>query len=189
MMSIDPILDDLMAPDWKYLLEHLHPQSFDTLRRTEGYDEEAWQALLTKYPAQVALTPQLIAELNGRLRETLQTETVINPENVTNLAREAEVAQQDDVVIADGGVVSVPLVVGATIVSLYFMNVVAVIINNTLRDKKEKKQDIPTPADILKHINFAEVVRNIPMLSKPAVEQPAVEDRAGVKNLPGKATS
>ena len=188
-MTTNQILDDLMAPDWKYLLEHLNPQLLEMLQSTAGYDEEVWQGLLAQYPAQMALTPQLINELDSRLKETIQTKTVIDPTYVVNLAREADFAQQDDVVIADGGVVSVPVVVSTMVISLYFMNVVAVIINNTLRDKTEKKQDIPTPADILKHINFAEVIRNLPVLGKLSHEQPDKGNPSEANTLPDKPTS
>jgi len=183
MSQVEEIIDDLMASDWKFLLEKLYPVSLAILEQTEGFDQQEWERILASYPKTLALTPLVTTELERQLGGAVQDKGLLQPSMIATLAQEAQAAKESSPVIADGGVVSIPVIFAGTFVSLYLINVVGVIVNNQLREKGDKKQDIPSASALLKQINVAQLLKNAPEVRKFFSNIPPSNDSAGKSDV------
>lgn len=166
MEHVDEIIDDLMAPDWKFLLEQLYPQLLITLQQTEGFGPDEWDKLLSAYPETILLTPAVTAELENQLREIVGKNGLLEQRQIVQLAQNARAAKKNEPVMADGGAFTLLAVASSAVIALYLINVIGVIVNNKIRVKRDKEQDIPPASDVLKQLNVAQTLKNLPGFSK-----------------------
>ncbi len=157
-----------MAPEWKYLLEQLQPQSLAVLSGLAGYREEEWQQLLAGFRPTIVLTPPLVRHLKAVMEEMLQGYLPVPADDLAAWVDKANELDKDDLAPA-GGEVYVRMVeaVCETVVSLYALNVVSVLLNNLIKEKTGNKQPIPPAHELLKQINFTEVLKRIPAKLNP----------------------
>lgn len=151
-----------MAPEWKYLLDQLQPQSLAVLRGLPGYREEEWQQLLARFGPTLVLTPRLVRQLKAVMQEMLQGYLPVPADDLAAWVDKANELDKDDLAPAGGEVyVRLVEVVRDAVVSLYAINVVSILLNNLIKEKTGNKQPIPPAHELLKQINFTQVLKSI----------------------------
>lgn len=131
-----------MAPDYGQLLQRITPDLQNSIKALPNFDADEWDRMITANEGSLALTPQMTGELQLMLNDIAESQP-LGLQNKISEEVKAVAAADNSLAKADGGLVTGALIAAGTVFSLYVVNCVAVLINNTIKAKNhERTQDI-----------------------------------------------